>query len=79
MSEPDYTNIRIEAQMTGEINEETDEPIAEFVLCYTNLNQVPERMALDAEDQANAAFEAAAHVEKDESFFNEKDGTIVWS
>jgi len=78
-SEGEYTNIRIEAQLTGETDEDTDEPIAEFILCYTNLKGQSERMKLDATDQSNAIFEAAGHVEKPESFFSEKDETIIWS
>ena len=77
--EGEYTDIRIEAQLTGDIDEGTNDPIGQFVLCYTNLNQQPERMRLDATDQASAVFEAAGHVEKPEEFFSEEAETIIWS
>ncbi len=71
-----YTNIRIEANL-GEFDDDDEVQHYDFVLCYTNLNGVPERMSLDAEDEADAKFEAAGHCEIDMSYFDDPE-KIIW-
>ena len=70
-TEGEYTNIRIEANIDTMADDE--DPTYQFFLCYTNLNGGAERMLLDAEDENNAKFEAAAHCEIEESYFDGDD------
>ncbi len=71
----EYTDIRIEVMIDTMAG--PDDPTHQFFLCYTNLNGLPNRQLLDAEDESNAKFEAAGYCEIDESYFD-GDGKIIW-